>query len=308
VKPVWPFRHVWLKLLSVGLALSLWMLVSGQETVERGVRVPLEIQQFPAGLELMGELPATVDVRLRGASASLSRLAPGDVVAVLDVHGARPGRRLFPLTPEQVRVPFGIEVEQVTPSTVAIAFENSATARVPVHAETEGKPAPGFVMGKVIIEPAWVEIVGPETAVKHATAALTEPIVVSGADHDLVENVTVGLGDPALRLKSPRPELVTIIITPAPAEHTLRRIPVHLRNLGPALTAEATPSLVDVSIRGSRDAVTHLEADDVAAYVDLAGLGAGEYTLTVHGEGSDDAGVIRTDPSSVKVRISSVKE
>ena len=63
---IWPFRHFGLKLLSLGLALSLWMVVSGEETVERGLRVPLELQQFPAGLELQGDAPR---VRLTSACA-----------------------------------------------------------------------------------------------------------------------------------------------------------------------------------------------------------------------------------------------
>ena len=105
---IWPFRHLGLKLLSLGLAVMLWMVVSGEETVERGLRVPLELQQVPAGLELLGDVPATVDVRVRGASGTLSRVGAGDVVAVLDLRTAQPGRRLFPLTPEQVRVPFGV--------------------------------------------------------------------------------------------------------------------------------------------------------------------------------------------------------
>ena len=65
------------------------MVVSGEETVERGLRVPLELQQLPAGLELLGESPTTVDVRVRGASGTLSRVAPGDIVAVLDLRSAR---------------------------------------------------------------------------------------------------------------------------------------------------------------------------------------------------------------------------
>src|SRR2546425_10510861 len=103
---VWPFRHFGLKLLSVGLALSLWMIVSGEETVERGLRVPLELQQFPAGLELQGEAPSNVDIRVRGSSGALARLSPGDIVAVLDLRGARTGGRLFHLTADQVRAPF----------------------------------------------------------------------------------------------------------------------------------------------------------------------------------------------------------
>src|SRR5436305_9388556 len=97
---LWPFRHFGLKVLSLGLAILLWMAVAGEETVERGLRVPLELQQVPAGLELTGEVPTAVDVRVRGASGTLSRVAAGDVVAVVDLRTARAGRRLFPLGPD----------------------------------------------------------------------------------------------------------------------------------------------------------------------------------------------------------------
>src|SRR5260221_13759341 len=102
------FQHFGLKAVSLGLAVVLWLVVAGEEPVERGLRVPLELQQFPAGLELQSEAPSLVDVRVRGASGALSRVAAGDVVAVLDLRAARKGRRLFQLTPEQVRVPFGV--------------------------------------------------------------------------------------------------------------------------------------------------------------------------------------------------------
>ena len=67
------------------------MVVAGEETVERGLRVPLELQQLPAGLELLGDAPATVDVRVRGASGALSRVGAGDVVAVLDLRSRAAG-------------------------------------------------------------------------------------------------------------------------------------------------------------------------------------------------------------------------
>ena len=83
----WPFRHLGLKLWSIALAVLLWMVVAGEETVERGMRIPLELQQFPSGLELQSEAPSTVDVRVRGGSGALSRLSPVDIVAVLDLRG-----------------------------------------------------------------------------------------------------------------------------------------------------------------------------------------------------------------------------
>ena len=303
-----PFRNVWLKLLSVGLALLLWMVVSGEETVERGLRVPLELTQVPAGLELLGDVPATVDVRVRGASGTLSRVGAGDVVAVLDLKTAQSGRRLFPLTPDQVRVPFGVEIVQVLPSAVTMAFEQSASREVPIMPVVDGRPAPGYVVGPLAAEPQVVEVIGPESAVKRATEVLTEPVSVAGAKTHVKQTVILGLLDPALRLKTARSAMVTVQILPAPLERTLRNHPVHLRNLGPNLQAEAVPPTVELTVRGNRDALGRVGADDLAAFIDLAGLGPGQYSLTVHADPSRDAGVTRVTPESVQVRITSGKQ
>jgi YbbR domain-containing protein len=308
VKAVWPFRHIGLKLLSFGLALLLWVVVAGEETVERGLRVPLELQQFPTNLEVrQGDLPATVEVRLRGPSGVLSRISPGDVVAVLDLRSSRPGRRLFQLSPEAVRVPAGIEVLKVSPSSVAMLFEPSVTRQVPVVPEIDGKPAPGYLAGKATSDPATVEVVGPESAVKRVTEAFTEPISVEGARDPVSESVNIGFLDPTLRLKNPHPAKVTVPIALGPVEHALKDQPVHLRNLQTSLTAQALPAVVNVSVRGTRQALGSVQADDVLAYVDLAGLGSGDYTLPVHADVSREVGVTRVEPATIQVRISSGK-
>jgi len=308
MRSMWPFRHAGLKLLSVGLAVSLWFVVSGEETVERGLRVPLELQQFPPDLELQGEPPAAVDVRVRGASGTLGRVGPGDVVAVLDLHTATSGRRLFHLTPEQVRAPFGVEVVQVSPTTVALTFERTLTRLVKVVPAVDGRPAPGYVLGPVTAEPSSVEVAGPASSVGRVTEALTEPVMVTGSRGPVHADVTIGFLDPELRLKGPRTAAVTVQIVPGPEERTLQRQPVHLRNLAPKLSARAVPPVVDVDVRGSREGLNRLDPDDVRAYVDLAGLGAGEYSLTVHVAATPDAGVTQITPPTVQVHIASGKD
>jgi hypothetical protein len=304
----WPFRHLGLKLLSIAVAVLLWMVVAGEETVERGLRIPLELQQFPPGLELDGEPPSLVDARVRGASGTLGRLSVGDVVAVIDLRGAHVGRRLFPLTPDQVRVPFGVEIVQVTPPTVALVFEKSASKQVPVEPRLEGKPAAGFVVGRRTVDPATVEIVGPDSAVERATEALTEPVSVNGAREAVRETVKVGMVDSALRLKTSRAAVVEVEIVPAPVERTVHNVPVHLKNLAPNLTAQSNPTVVDVNVRGSREGLSRLRGDDVSAYVDLAGLGAGPYTLPVRAGALGEAGTTAIEPAVIQVRITSVKD
>jgi YbbR domain-containing protein len=307
MRAIWPFRHVGLKLLSVAIAVLLWMVIAGEETVERGLRVPLELQQFPPGLELLGDVPTTADVRVRGVSGTLSRISPGDIVAVLDLRGARAGERLFHLTPEQVRAPFGVEVVQVTPPTVAVVFEKAASRTVPIKPAIEGRPAAGYVLGKSTADPPTVEVTGPETAVRRVTDALTEPVSVAGATRPVQETVTVGTLDPAVRVKTQRTAQVTVQIVPAPLEQTVRDRPIHLRNLAANLMATPIPSEVDVTLRGNREALARIQPDDATAYVDLTDMGVGVYTVTVRADSSRDAGVARIEPAAIAVRITSVK-
>jgi len=304
---IWPFRQIGLKVLSVALALLLWLVVSGEETVERGLRVPLELLQVPASLEQTGEAPATVDVRVRGASGALSRVAAGDVVAVLDLHSASVGRRLFPLTPDQVRAPFGVEVLQVMPSAVAMTFEASTSRKLPVVPAVDGKPAPGYVVGAMTADPPSAEVIGPEGAVNRAAEVLAGPVSVAGARDRVEDTVILGLLDPSLRLKTIRSARVTVQIVPAPLERMLRGRPVHLRGVAAALQAEAEPAMVAVSLRGSREALARVGGDEIVAYIDLEGIGAGQYSLTVHVEGARDVGVMRIDPPVVQVRMTSAK-
>jgi YbbR domain-containing protein len=306
--PPWPFGNLGLKALSLAIGVLLWFSVSGEETVERGLRAPLELQQFPSGLEIQGEAPSTVDVRVRGTSGALSRVGPGDIVAVIDLHAVHAGNRLFPMTTEQVRSPYGVEVVQVTPSTIALALENSVTRQVPVTPSVEGAPAPGYVVvGKPVVMPDHVDIVGPETAVKRAVEAVTETVSLAGLRESLREDVTVGLLDPSLRLKTQRTVSVAVKIAPGPMERAMRGLPVRLRNIGARLSAQAVPAVIDVGVRGTRDVINRLTADEVAVFVDVGGLGEGEYMLPVHADTGERAGVTRVEPSTVQVRITSVK-
>ena len=74
-----------------------------------------------------------------------------------------------------------------------------------------------------------------------------------------------------------------------------------------AIQAEAVPAAVDLTLRGSRDALRIVGADEVVAFIDLAGLGPGEYVLTIHADSPADTGVTDVSPESVKVRITSGK-
>lgn len=209
-----PFRNIGLKLVSTLVAILLWLIVAGERVVERVMRAPVEFQNLPAGLELVGNPPDTVEVRLRGSSGALSRMGAGDMSAVLDLSTARPGRRLFHITSSQVTVPYGIEIVQVGPSTLTVEFELSGIRRVRVEPDIDGRPAPGYEVIEVKSDPDSVEVAGPETALKLLQSAITEPVSVLDQTRTVREVVTIGVPDASLRLRTPQTAVVTVTIAP----------------------------------------------------------------------------------------------
>ena len=214
-------RDLPLKLLALALAVGLWLNVAREPVVERHLDVPLGIQNVPAGLELV-EVPEAVAVRVRGASSIVSGLAPGDVMAILDLTDEHPGpRRLFDmLAAGRLQVPFGVEVTRVLPPTITVGLERTGAPRaVPIRPALDGDPADGFRVTAVAAVPPSIEVVGPERRLAQLAEAVTEPVSISGASERVRAVVTVAVADPLLRLVGPRSAEVTVEVAPGPPAH-----------------------------------------------------------------------------------------
>jgi YbbR domain-containing protein len=209
------FRNFWLKVLAVLVASGLWFVVAGEHMVERSLRVPLEFRNIPDGMEIVGDPPASVDVRLRGSSGTLSKLQPGEVVVVLDLRSARKGLRLFHLQTDAVDRPYGVTVAQVQPPTLSLDLQPTSSRVVPVKPALDGEPAPGYVVRSVQCNPAKVEIVGPEEHLRQTPEAITEPVNIDGARAAVRDTVNIGVARTTVRLRTPQSARVVVEIGPA---------------------------------------------------------------------------------------------
>jgi YbbR domain-containing protein len=240
---------------------------------------------------------------MRGPSGTLSRLDPGEVIVVLNLQSARSGSRLFHLRSDEVQAPYGVEVAQVVPTTLSLELEKTNRRTVPIVPAVEGDPASGFVVARITVEPSTVQIEGPESRLNEVSEATTEPLLVSGATGPIVDTVTVGVSDSAVRLPEALNARVTIDIMPAPVERTVSGVPVHLRNVTAGLHASVSPETVRVTIRGGKEALDAIGSDGVDVFVDLAGLGPGRYNLRVRAEPAQAFGLVRIDPAVARIAI-----
>ena len=300
-----PFtRGFGLKALAVALAVLLRLAVAGDPVVERGFRIPLEFENLPGAVEILGDAPDTVEVRVRGSSGVLRRLEAGDVAAVIPLGSSRPGTRLFDMTDGLVQVPLGVEVTQVIPSTVSLRLDVQGLPKlVPVVPVVEGEPASGFVVGVVTADPAMVEVVGPLSRLGELTHVITESLDVTGTAVPVTSTVTVGVDDPHLRLATPQTARVTVDIVREPVQRTLEDVPLQTRNAADGLAWAATPASVTVTVFGPPELMRELDGEDVTAYLDLAGHGAGVYNLAVTIDPHRAFDAVTVEPTVVQVTL-----
>lgn len=206
-----PFRNLGLKFVAVGLGTMLWATVGSDHFVERSVRVPLVFRNVPPTLEIAPDAPDSVEVHLRGRVSELTG-DQGDIIVYIDLADGRTGSRLFHLRTDQVTTPFGVEVTQVFPSTVMLTLETTGTKSVPVEATVEGRPAEGYEIGEIKVDPGQVDVAGPESQLKALRTAITETVMVDGARSNVTRVVSVGVANSSLRLREAKTARVTVEI------------------------------------------------------------------------------------------------
>jgi len=202
----WFVRDWKLKLVSLVLALGLWLLLVPSEKMysEKALTIPLETRNIPTGLEIVEQQAETIDITLRAPNRLLDEIGPSGLVARIDLDRASVLQQEYPLNDSMIAVPPGAEVIKINPNKVTIKLERTGEATLDVHPTMRGKAAPGFRIARTEIEPSRVRVRGPESRVRGKEAATTAPVDVSGLTESTVFEVDIILPRPEFRLVSPQ--------------------------------------------------------------------------------------------------------
>jgi len=205
-------QNIGLKLVSLLLAIGLWMVVARDPVAEVEMRVPIEFRNLPSNLEIDSANFTEAQIRIRGPERVIHRLQAGDVRAEIDLTNVRPGEQTFDLTGREVHVPQDLEVVQIIPGQFHLSFDNRATRVVEVRPRVTGNFASGMRVAQVTADPPTVVITGPQRRVDAVEAATTDPVDVSGAMARYSSVTQAYVPDPLIQVVHPTPIRVTVIM------------------------------------------------------------------------------------------------
>jgi hypothetical protein len=115
-------QHAGLKLSSLVIASALWLAYNSEPVVETAYSAPLLLVNVPPGLQVTGEVPSAVFLRLRGRLGRLRRVDPAELSVSADCAEAHPGTQLVTLAPNMVNVPYGADIISITPAQIEISL------------------------------------------------------------------------------------------------------------------------------------------------------------------------------------------
>lgn len=206
-------HNLGLKVLSVLLAIGLWMAISPEnQPAEVALRVPIEFHRVPDNLEISSANIPEAQVRIRGPERLIRQVRSTDVRAELDLANVGPGERTFDLTSGQIHSPRDVSVVQVLPGQVHLDFDTRLTRQVPLHARVTGNFLRGEQIDQVLVDPASITIVGPRHHVEQVDSATTDPVDASGTLTRATFVTNVYVSDPLVQVVQPTPIHVTVIM------------------------------------------------------------------------------------------------
>src|SRR5437764_2100681 len=116
-----------IKLISLLLAIGLWLVVARDQVAEMELHVPIVFRNVPQNLEIDSASYTEAQVRVRGPGRIIHRLRAGDVRAEVNLATVHPGSHTFDLTSRNVRVPQELEVVQIVPGQFQLSFDDRKT-------------------------------------------------------------------------------------------------------------------------------------------------------------------------------------
>ena len=183
------FRNISLALLSVALAVTLWVFVTDREN-------PTEVQTFngsiavkfvnaPNGLDVANASETTVRLRIEAPKNELSKLRPGDFEATVNLGGFPSGQVTVPV--DATSTNSRVHVIEVVPPRIDVTLESVRTKDVPVKVSLVGSPQQGFTASGETAQPSTATVSGPESLVA-LVDSVAAAVFLTGVHADVNED------------------------------------------------------------------------------------------------------------------------
>jgi len=294
-------RNAGLKLISLGIAIIIWLLIiTAKETTSwEDVRLSYRL---PDDKSLTVDLPDSMRILVKGPWTAISTWNKENLSTPIDLSKSPLGQSVVYLNSISLRLPPAIKIVNVAPAQIKVFFERKLEKQVDVVAELKGELSRGYKLMEpsVTLEPRRTMVTGPESEISLLQAVRTEPIEVGGYTEPFEVTVSLASISPRILFAGKNTVRATVHIEKDVISKQITGVEVKPVPADERLSV--SPRTVRVFVRGLRPLVENLAAKDIVATVD-ASQGTGTFDVTV--DLDERVSLVRVTPATVRVMAGS---
>ncbi|MCI9043867.1 MAG: hypothetical protein HFJ96_00435 [Peptococcaceae bacterium] len=174
---------------------------------------------------------------------------------------------------------------------------------VPVNVTLSGQPANGYVVSRIVADPAVAVIMGAQKALDNVDYVYTSAININGATNTVTEEVTLlnanGVTvDTSLRFK-------VMVVIEREETTTVNDVVVSLTNTNAAYNYNLSTNTVDVVVRGPASDISNVRNSAISAQLNAADFGIGINQGFLQLSTNSNLEIVSAQPLFIEVNVSS---
>ena len=235
------------------IAIAIYLFHQASLTEKRSFVIPLTVVEEGA-VQHTGDFASTVTIVIRANTEAISAVHSNQLNAYINLNNiTKNGEYNLPV---KVKVadeimaydPFEIKVK---PEYVKIKAETKDLKFIPLEASLVGEPAHGYEVTDISIEPAFVEVTGPESIIENTQKIYLDKIDVTGLTQKKTFESEYKSVNKLLTIKEEGPFHVTLMVEPKQMVRTINDIEVTILSLKDSLYIKDDIVPVWVTVEGT---------------------------------------------------------
>ncbi len=304
------------KVVSLILAVFLWVYIGSSKIGEVDFRVPIEVKNLSRSLVVSYMPRKSVTLTLNGVKEDLTNVNVKNLKVFVDLQNPVIGEKSkYPVEIVRQQIPEGIDFSLST-NEVTIIVEKRVTKRVKVIPIVSGDVQEGYLMGNVRVTPEYVTISGPASEIADIDSVKTKSIAINNEKKNIAREVSIDQND--LKNIEINEGSVTVLI-PVFESSNLQRFSksIELKNID----NEYTYILIgdkDVNLYvKTREEDARVDEDDFDIYINVSSINIEkelkktktdfivyEFRIAVLNKSGVDIAFMYTVPEKIMIKIS----
>ena len=309
MRGVWarPAHYVWnfmryqfaLKVLSIVIAVTLWVVVFGSRTIEITKEIPFEVQMSDDQI-LVDPVPEKIQFRLVGPKAFIRNITTRieDPIRA-NVKELKTGVFTHRIYSDSIKLPMGVKVQAINPNVIQIKVEELKKRMASVRLETTGEVPAGFKVLRTEVLPAQLKIKGPKNRISGINVLPALPIDLSSIRETQIIPLAFDFKALGIEPDSTIPEL-NIEIQGKGQAFRVKHVPGRIKS---TLKAKSDDEEVMVIVRTDPAENIKIDGDQVRAEIDVRDMPEGEFVKWIKVSLPEKIHLVRVIPSLTRVVV-----